>query len=84
MRWKAIRRLALAQEQGFLKGKSRPRSLRDGKFYDHDNGVRPDSSVEKLSTLKPAFERPWGQVTPGNSSQITDGAAGQSSHRKRL
>src|SRR6202008_3656590 len=30
--------------------------------------------MDKLATLKPAFERPWGQVTPGNSSQITDGA----------
>ena len=32
-------------------------------------------SVEKLATLKPVFERPWGQVTAGNSSQITDGAS---------
>jgi acetyl-CoA C-acetyltransferase len=30
--------------------------------------------MEKLAKLKPAFERPWGQVTAGNSSQITDGA----------
>jgi len=30
--------------------------------------------MEKLAKLRPAFERPWGQVTPGNSSQITDGA----------
>jgi len=68
------RRLALAQEQGFLKGEVETSFAKDGKFYDHDNGVRPDSSIEKLGKLKPAFERPWGQVTPGNSSQITDGA----------
>lgn len=68
------RRLALAQEQGFLKGEVETAFARNGKFYDHDDGVRPDSSVDKLSKLKPAFERPWGQVTPGNSSQITDGA----------
>jgi acetyl-CoA C-acetyltransferase len=37
--------------------------------------VRPETTVEKLAKLKPAFERPWGQVTPGNSSQITDGAS---------
>ena len=37
--------------------------------------MRPDSSVESLAKLKPAFERPWGKVTPGNSSQITDGAS---------
>ncbi len=35
----------------------------------------PDSTVEKLAELKPAFERPWGKVTAGNSSQITDGAS---------
>jgi acetyl-CoA acetyltransferase len=37
--------------------------------------VRADSSVDRLAKLKPAFERPWGKVTPGNSSQITDGAS---------
>ncbi len=68
------KRLAYAQEQGFLKGEVETAFDRQGKFYDHDDGVRPDSSVDKLSALKPAFERPWGQVTPGNSSQITDGA----------
>jgi acetyl-CoA C-acetyltransferase len=68
------RRLAYAQEHGYLKGEVETAFARDGKFYDHDNGVRPDSSIDKLARLKPAFERPWGQVTPGNSSQITDGA----------
>ena len=48
---------------------------RDGKVYDHDDGVRPDTTVEKLAELKPAFERPYGKVTAGNSSQITDGAS---------
>ena len=37
--------------------------------------MRPDSSVKSLSTLKPVFEKPYGNVTAGNSSQITDGAA---------
>src|ERR1700732_4060811 len=69
------KRLAHAQAQGFLKGEVGPASPRDGKFYDHDDGVRPDSSPETLSKLKPVFERPWGQVTAGNSSQITDGAS---------
>jgi acetyl-CoA C-acetyltransferase len=68
------KRLANAQAQGFLKGEVETAFARDGKFYDHDDGVRPDSSTDKLAKLKPAFERPWGQVTPGNSSQITDGA----------
>jgi acetyl-CoA acyltransferase len=39
-----------------------------------DEGVRRDTSMEKLAGLKPAF-RPDGQVTAGNSSQISDGAA---------
>ena len=69
------RRLAHAQESGFLKGEVETAFGRDGKFYDHDDGVRPDSTPEKLATLKPVFERPWGQVTAGNSSQITDGAS---------
>jgi acetyl-CoA C-acetyltransferase len=47
----------------------------DGKVYDHDDGVRPDSTLEKLAKLRPAFDKPYGLVTPGNSAQITDGAA---------
>lgn len=46
-----------------------------GKNYDTDNGIRPDSSTEALSRLKPVFDRQTGSVTAGNSSQITDGAA---------
>ena len=46
-----------------------------GNYFDHDDGVRRDSSIEKLSKLKPAFDRDFGKVTAGNSSQITDGAA---------
>jgi acetyl-CoA C-acetyltransferase len=68
-------RLSRAQAKGWLAGEVETAFTRDGKFYDHDDGVRPDSSVEKLATLKPAFERPWGKVTAGNSSQITDGAS---------
>src|ERR1700732_3746661 len=69
------RRLAKAQTEGWLKGEVETAFARDGQFYDHDDGVRPDSSVEKLAQLKPAFERPWGKVTAGHSSQITDGAS---------
>src|SRR5213078_1024219 len=69
------KRLANAQSQGWLKGEVETAFARDGKFYDHDDGVRPDSSAETLAKLKPVFERPWGQVTAGNSSQITDGAS---------
>jgi len=40
-----------------------------------DEGIRPDSSIETLAGLKPAFKPDGGKVTAGNSSQITDGAA---------
>jgi acetyl-CoA C-acetyltransferase len=69
------RRLAHAQKEGFLKGEVETAFARDGKFFDHDDGVRPDSTQETLAKLRPVFERPWGQVTAGNSSQITDGAS---------
>ena len=39
-----------------------------------DQGIRPDTSLEKLSQLKPAFKED-GKVTAGNSSQISDGAS---------
>ncbi len=40
-----------------------------------DEGIRPDTTVEVLANLKPAFRAENGRVTAGNSSQITDGAA---------
>jgi acetyl-CoA C-acetyltransferase len=48
---------------------------RDGKVYKEDDGLRRDSSMEGLAKLRPFFDRKFGNVTPGNSSQITDGAA---------
>jgi len=42
--------------------------------FSRDEGFRPDSSMEKLATLKPAF-KPDGVITAANSSQISDGAA---------
>jgi acetyl-CoA C-acetyltransferase len=46
-----------------------------GNLYEADNGLRREGSLEKLARLKPAFDRPVGRVTAGNSAQITDGAA---------
>ncbi|OGT33917.1 MAG: acetyl-CoA acetyltransferase [Gammaproteobacteria bacterium RIFCSPHIGHO2_02_FULL_39_13] len=46
-----------------------------GKFYHFDEGVRKDTTPEKLGKLKPVFDKPYGMVTAGNSSQVTDGAA---------
>ncbi len=68
-------RLAKAQAEKVFDGELEPAFGRNGKVYDFDDGVRPDSSADKLAELKPAFERPWGKVTAGNSSQITDGAS---------
>lgn len=45
-----------------------------GNVYTEDDGVRADSTVEKLAKLKPFFDKKYGMVTAGNSSQITDGA----------
>jgi acetyl-CoA acetyltransferase family protein len=46
----------------------------NGSTYATDQGIRPDTSLEALAELKPAF-KPDGKVTAGNSSQISDGAA---------
>lgn len=45
-----------------------------GHVYNQDTGIRADSTVEKLATLKPFFDKKYGMVTAGNSSQISDGA----------
>ncbi len=51
-----------------------PVKLPDGITVDVDQGPRAETSLEKLATLQPSF-KPGGQVTAGNSSQISDGAA---------
>jgi acetyl-CoA acyltransferase len=48
--------------------------IETGELVTADEGIRPDSSVESLAKLKPAFQED-GVVTAGNSSQITDGAS---------
>lgn len=68
-------RLATAQKSGALDSEVMPAFAKDGTVYDHDDGVRPDSDMEGLSKPKPVFEPPYGKVTAGNSSQITDGAS---------
>jgi acetyl-CoA acyltransferase len=46
----------------------------NGDTYVTDQGIRPDSNIEALASLKPAFKED-GKITAGNSSQISDGAA---------
>lgn len=48
---------------------------RDGKVYAQDDGMRADSTAANLAKLRPFFDKRYGKVTAGNSSQITDGAA---------
>jgi acetyl-CoA C-acetyltransferase/acetyl-CoA acyltransferase len=50
-----------------------PVYVRSG-VVDHDNGPRPNQTLEALGKLKPVFDRKTGTVTAGNASQITDGA----------
>ena len=68
-------RLLAAQKNGIFKDEIVPAFDRNGRVYEQDDGVRADSSLEKLAKLKPVFEPPYGRVTAGNSSQITDGAS---------
>ncbi|MSQ89130.1 MAG: acetyl-CoA C-acetyltransferase [Betaproteobacteria bacterium] len=71
-------RVAQAQDQGHLAaggGELEALYDRDGAAFTLDDGVRRDSSMANLAKLKPFFDRRYGNVTPGNSSQITDGGA---------
>ena len=67
-------RLAKAQDEGHLK-EIEPLYDTRGTVYQQDDGLRRDSTVEKLGKLKPVFDRDFGRVTAGNSAQVTDGAA---------
>jgi len=71
-------RAARAREEGRYDGQIVPVEVTvDGetRMFAADEGIRPDSSVEKLGQLKPAFVPDTGVITAGNSSQITDGAS---------
>jgi acetyl-CoA acyltransferase len=64
---------AKATEEGRFERETLPFSV-NGDTYVTDQGIRPDTSIEKLAELKPAFKED-GKITAGNSSQISDGAA---------
>ncbi len=68
-------RVIAAQKAGHYAGEVVPLYDRHGKLYAQDDGVREDSTVENLAKLRPFFDRKYGNVTAGNSSQVTDGAA---------
>lgn len=65
-----------ATEEGFLENEIFPVSVNNGNsIVEKDNGVRPDTDMDKLAKLNPAFIKPHGTVTAGNSSFLTDGAS---------
>ncbi len=68
-------RLLAAQREGRLGDEIVALYDRGGKVHSADDGVREDSTPENLARLKPFFDRKYGNVTAGNSSQVTDGAA---------
>ncbi len=67
---KAVR----ASVEGLLSNEIIPITLKDGRVLDKDETPRADTSIEKLSKLKPAFKKD-GTVTAGNASSLNDGAS---------
>ena len=67
------RRAARATEEGRFERETIRFSV-NGDTFVADQGIRPDSAIEALAALEPAF-KPDGKVTAGNASQISDGAA---------
>jgi acetyl-CoA acetyltransferase family protein len=66
-------RAAKATEEGRFEREMVPMSV-NGDTYMTDQGIRPDTTIEGLAALKPAFKED-GRITAGNSSQVSDGAA---------
>ncbi|WP_131783076.1 acetyl-CoA C-acetyltransferase [Legionella gresilensis] len=71
--YESHQRLARAYDEGRMT-EITPIIDNKGQVYTQDTGLRKDSTPEKLATLKPFFDKKYGMVTPGNSSQVTDGA----------
>ncbi|MCG3210563.1 MAG: Acetyl-CoA acetyltransferase [Anaerolineae bacterium] len=70
-------RAAAATESGALVKEIAPIEIKmrkDTVVFDKDEGVRPETTMESLGKLRPAFNKE-GKLTAGNSSQISDGAA---------
>jgi acetyl-CoA C-acetyltransferase/acetyl-CoA acyltransferase len=67
---------AAAWNEGRMQGEVVPVPVppRFDEVADRDNGIRESQTPEALAKLKPIFDRRFGTVTAGNSSQITDGA----------
>ena len=67
-------RAVAAQQDGFFDRELTPYPKEDGAIVARDDGPRAESTLEKLSSLEPAFD-PAGKVTAGNACPLNDGAA---------
>ena len=67
-------RAEAALARGFFEREITPYTLPDGTVVSQDDGIRPGTTYEKVSTLNPVF-RPDGTVTAGNACPLNDGAA---------
>lgn len=74
---KSHRRAHAGAEDGRLAAEIAPVYVppRYENIVERDNGIRPDTSMEALATLRPVFDRRFGSVTAGTSSPLTDGAS---------
>ena len=69
------RRLATAYDNGFLEQEVETTYDGAGHHFQRDDGLRADTAMEQLARLRPVFDKPYGNVTAGNSAQVTDGCA---------
>ena len=67
-------RAEAALNRGFFEREITPYTLPDGTVVSRDDGIRAETTIEKVSQLKPVF-RPDGTVTAGNACPLNDGAA---------
>jgi acetyl-CoA C-acetyltransferase len=63
-----------ARNLGYFQEEIVPIKLRNGKYFSIDEGIREQTSIEKLAQLKPVFQES-GTVTAGNAASLNDGAA---------
>lgn len=68
--WESHQKLAAAYQEGFFDDLIIPLA-----GLEKDNILRPDTTLEKLATLKPCFDRENGTMTAANSTALTDGAS---------
>jgi acetyl-CoA C-acetyltransferase len=69
------RKLAAAFDSGGMNAEVETLYEVNEHFYTEDTGLRRDTDLDQLAKLRPVFDRKYGLVTSGNSSQVTDGAA---------